>query len=78
VWLEILLWLQGEPEAMAKALLDRWPGKDPHQDPAGQLRTLQRRGRAGRRVMAWEVVYGRRAGEDGEDKSVIKGHDEVT
>ena len=43
VWPEILLWLQGDPDATAKSLLERLHRKFPERFPMGQLRTLQRR-----------------------------------
>ncbi len=43
VWPEILLWLQENPEATAKSLLDRLHREQPGRFPEGQLRTLQRR-----------------------------------
>jgi hypothetical protein len=57
VWPEILLWLQEDPEATAKSLLERLQGQYPGRFPGGQLRTLQRRIREWRRVMARELVY---------------------
>ncbi len=73
----VLIWLQSEPEATAKSLLERLEQAYPGQFPEGQLRTLQRRVREWRRVMARELVYGRRNGEVGTEESVIEG-DEVT
>jgi hypothetical protein len=58
VWPQILLWLQENPEATAKALWDRLHQEQPGRFPQGQLRTLQRRIREWRRVMARELVYG--------------------
>jgi hypothetical protein len=58
VWPDILLWLQEEPEATAKSLLQRLNQKSPGRFPDGQLRTLQRRIRDWRRVLARELVYG--------------------
>src|SRR5437588_12580982 len=52
VWPEILLWLQDDPDASAKSLWERLDKKYPGQFPTGQLRTLQRRVRDWRRVMA--------------------------
>jgi hypothetical protein len=56
VWPEILLWLQADPEATAKSLLARLQQAYPDQFPDGQLRTLQRRIRDWRRVMARTLV----------------------
>jgi Integrase core domain len=67
VWPEILLWLQADPDTTAKTLLERLDKKYPGQFPEGQLRTLQRRVRDWRRVMARNLVHGcqdgSRAGE---------------
>ena len=52
VWAEILGWLRKEPDATAKVLMDRLQ----EQFPDGQLRTLQRRIRDWRRVMATTLV----------------------
>jgi hypothetical protein len=57
VWSEILLWLQADPEATAKSLFERLERAYPGRFPQGQLRTLQRRIREWRRVMARELVY---------------------
>ena len=57
VWPEILLWLQHDPETTAKSLLECLHQEYPGRFPNGQLRTLQRRIREWRRVMARELVY---------------------
>jgi hypothetical protein len=57
VWPEMLLWLQADPDASAKSLFERLHREYPGQFPEGQLRTLQRRMREWRRVMARELVY---------------------
>jgi hypothetical protein len=57
VWLEILRWLQDSPEANAKQLFQRLQQKYPGRFPDGQLRTLQRRIREWRQVMAKKLVY---------------------
>ena len=56
VWPEILLWLQADPDATAKCLLERLQQAYPDRYPEGQLRTLQRRIRDWRRVMARTLV----------------------
>jgi len=56
-WPEILLWLQEQPEATAKSLLERLHRQYPGRFPEGQLRTLQRRIREWRRVMARKLIY---------------------
>jgi len=63
VWPEILLWLQEEPDATAKSLLERLDKKYPGQYPEGLLRTLQRRVRDWRRVTARDLVHGRQQAE---------------
>ena len=57
VWSEILKWLQESPETTAKMLFERLEQAYPGRFAAGQLRTLQRRIREWRRVMAREMVY---------------------
>jgi hypothetical protein len=58
VWPEIFLWLQEEPDATAKSLWERLDKKYPGKFPEGQLRSLQRRVRDWRRVMARTLVHG--------------------
>lgn len=58
VWSTVLLWLQKEPEATAKSLFERLNREHPGQFVHGQLRTLQRRIRDWRQVMARKLVYG--------------------
>ena len=57
VWSDVLLWLQQEPDATAKALLERLRPLYPGRFTDGQLRTLQRRVRQWRGVMAKELIY---------------------
>lgn len=57
VWPEILLWLQAYPDATAKTLMDRLQQAYPGRYPGGQLRTLQRRVREWRHVMARPLVH---------------------
>lgn len=75
VWPEILLWLQGNPEATAKSLLDRLHRERPGQFPEGQLRTLQRRIREWRRVMARELVYVCMDGTESSERPLVIGAD---
>ena len=74
-WPEILLWLQENPEATAKALLERLQQKYPGRFPEGQLRTLQRRIREWRRVMARKLIYGCQegAGIESSHEAVVVG-----
>ena len=73
VWPEILLWLQEEPDATAKSLLERLNQKYPNQFPAGQLRTLQRRVRDWRRVMARNLVLGCHEGQATAETPIVVG-----
>ena len=57
VWIEILRWLQNEPEATAKQLFQRLQILHPGVFN-GQLRTLQRRVKDWRAVMAKQLVFG--------------------
>ena len=57
VWIEILPWLQNEPEATAKQLFQRLQILHPGVFN-GQLRTLQRRVKDWRAVMAKQLVFG--------------------
>jgi hypothetical protein len=58
VWPEILLWLQQDPDSTAKSLMDRLQRDFPGRFPDVQLRTLQRRIREWRHVMARSLVHG--------------------
>src|SRR5262249_3219287 len=75
VWAEILLWLQAEPDATAKTLFERLQGAYPGRFPEGQLRTLQRRIREWRHVMARELVYTCLGMEPTGKESVVIGSD---
>lgn len=57
VWPDILLWLQDTPDTTAKELFKRLQKEHPGCYPDGQLRTLQRRVRAWRHIMARGLVY---------------------
>ena len=57
VWYEVLDWLQQEPDVTAKSLLKRLQYKYPGRFADGQLRTLQRRVKEWRKIMARELVY---------------------
>ena len=58
VWYEVLDWLQQEPDVTGKNLLKRLQYKYPGRFVDGQLRTLQRRIKEWRKIMARELVYG--------------------
>ena len=57
VWYEVLGWLQQAPDATAKNLFERLQDQYPGCFVDGQLRTLQRRVKEWRRIMARELVY---------------------
>lgn len=57
VWSDILLWLQEYPDSTAKSLFQRLTREYPGQFQDGQLRTLQRRIREWRQIMAKDLVY---------------------
>jgi hypothetical protein len=57
VWPEVLYWLSEEPDATAKSLFERLISKHPDKFNSGQLRTLQRRVKEWRHVMARELVF---------------------
>lgn len=57
VWPDVLQWLQKEPENTAKELFQRLQGYYPGRFPDGQLRTLQRRVKEWRHIMARKLVY---------------------
>ena len=57
VWRGVLLWLQEDPDATAKALLERLQSNYPDRFTDAQLRTLQRRVRQWRGIMAEKLVY---------------------
>lgn len=73
VWTELLLWLQENPEATAKSLLERLEREHPGKFPAGQLRTLQRRIKEWRRMMAHELVHSCLGGQAAERRPVVIG-----
>ena len=58
VWPDILQWLQEKPEVTAKLLFQRLQREYPDQFADGQLRTLQRRVKEWRYIMAKKLVYG--------------------
>lgn len=57
VWYEVLDWLQQEPDVTAKSLFERLQDEYPGRFANGQLRTLQRRVKEWRKIMATELVY---------------------
>ncbi len=75
VWAEVLGWLQAEPDATAKALFHRLQEKYPRRYLPGQLRTLQRRVKDWRAVMARELVYACYEGEQRDETRFIGAED---
>lgn len=69
VWTDILLWLQEEPDSIAKILLQRLNEKHSGLFGQGLLRTLQRRIREWRQAMARKLVFGN-VEEPGEVRAV--------
>ena len=57
VWCDVLGWLQEDPDASAMALLGRLQEAEPDRFSRAQLRTLQRRVRQWRGIMAEELAY---------------------
>jgi len=57
-WQQILEWLQSEPDATAKSLFERLRVSAPEKYVDGQLRTLQRRIKEWRNIMAKNLVLG--------------------
>ena len=53
----MLVWLQTEPDATGKALMARLQAEHPDRFSAAQLRTMQRRVKQWRCIMAKELVY---------------------
>ncbi len=73
VWPEILLWLQHDPDSTAKSLMDRLQRDFPGRFPDVQLRTLQRRVREWRHVMARSLVHGIRGGSGAREEPIVVG-----
>ena len=62
VWDDVLVWLQAEPDATGKELMARLQAVHPDRFSEAQLRTMQRRVKGWRAIMAKEPVY---AGAEG-------------
>jgi hypothetical protein len=73
VWPEILLWLQNEPDSTAKSLIERLQKQYPGQFAEGHLRTLQRRIREWRGVMARTLVHACLDGKQATGNPVVVG-----
>jgi hypothetical protein len=67
------MWLQKDPDATGKALLERLHREYPGRFPNGQLRTLQRRIKEWRQVMARGLVYGCTDGKEVGEKPMLIG-----
>lgn len=57
VWPRVVTWLESEPDATAKGLLQRLQSEAPGTFPDGLLRTLQRRVKEWRRFAARHLVF---------------------
>ena len=57
VWADVLAWLQAKPDATGTALMGRLQSEHPDRLSEAQLRTLQRRLKQWRGIMAKELVY---------------------
>ena len=57
VWADVLAWLRAEPDATGKALMGRLRIEHPNRFSEAQLRTMQRRLKEWRSIMAKELVY---------------------
>jgi len=53
----VVTWLESEPDRTAKELFERLRQAAPTDFPKGQLRTLQRRVKEWRRLMARRLVF---------------------
>ena len=71
VWCEILNWLQQQPDLKAAELLDRLMARYPGRYSRRQPRTLQRRVRQWRTVVAKQLVYA--SAEQNEMNEVDRG-----
>ena len=57
VWSKVLTWLQKDPDATAKSLFQRLQSEYPGKFVDGQVRTLQRRIKDWRAIMARDLIY---------------------
>ena len=57
VWGNVLVWLQAEPDTTGTALMARLQSEHPDRFSEAQLRTVQRRLKEWRGIMAKELVY---------------------
>lgn len=56
-WPTVLEWLEAAPDSTAKSLFERLMSEQPGKYKTSQLRTLQRRVRQWRKLMAKQLVY---------------------
>jgi hypothetical protein len=71
VWSDVLVWLQQDPDATAKSLFARLRADHPGKFSEGQLRTLQRRIKEWRAIMARKLVYACLKGTESEEIAAI-------
>ena len=57
VWSQLLSWMEKDPDVTGKSLFARLQELHPGKFPSGQLRTLQRRVRQWRHIMAKQLIY---------------------
>jgi hypothetical protein len=67
------VWLQHDPDSTAKSLLERLHQAYPDRFSEGQLRTLQRRIREWRHVMAGSLVQGIGDGSGADEEPIVVG-----
>lgn len=67
------MWLQHDPDSTAKSLMERLQLDYPGRFPDVQLRTLQRRIREWRHVMARALVHGIRDGSGAPEEPTVVG-----
>ena len=70
-WSGVLVWLQQNPDATAKSLFERLRADHPDRFTDGQLRTLQRRVKDWRAIMARRLVYACLEGSDNPEVAAI-------
>ncbi len=79
VWGDVLVWLQAQPDVTGQALMARLQAEHPDRFTEAQLRTMQRRVKEWRRIMAKELVYSGTeetfAGSNGLPELVLVGAD---
>ena len=74
VWSDVLLWLQHDPDATVKSLFERLEAAHPGRFTDGQLRTLQRRIKDWRAIMARKLVYACLEGSETQEIAAIGAH----